>query len=1203
MLRLENQIKWIGLLLLRWTGRWSWCVCWLAGVTLAPPIYAYRCGELITTEILSPLSRELILPSYLRHVVEPVLDEGDRRGFAELSQLRGNHLLLKSEASRNVIRFVNDPGLVYPQEGLPEVDIVSGRRGLRSESEIAVLSDPMAWDVERERAILRSALRADPYLHPLQWPEALPFRDHPTLAYHQREALTALLQMEKTARGAARFRRGISLPVAGGKTLVAGVYTDQLGQLLARQKAPGWKKKPKVLFVTQNRLILRRSIAALTPLLKIDSRNIAEIFGQSPGRAWGSGIPDTTEMIAITRSSYWVQMQEIHRLLSADPDQPWVLIMDEAHHIGREQGEFEDILKDLDAVADHRHRLLLLSATLWHQDRRLISEFLGGNVYGSFLNAEEQARLKLGLDLVLLCRLQYYRGMQQGYLAPVRGLQLVREVKGKSTADLLYQERYDAKSKTRQVVVPHSLVQDMARRIQNNRRNNVTDRGVIFAPTQAHATIYARELSKLLEEEVRPLHTGEGVDPDTYGWFADKEKKHKYVVVVDMFNEGVDIPPINLVILARPYTQTRNGFAALIQQLGRGNRTDAFKPELRVIDYTLYTRWLKDGLSSISVESRWQSTEGGRRGYVVVDDVVYDVKKFVAEFYQLFPGDGTFYTEYPFYDHARFIQTGLSAIMDLSAKHQLGDFYSDWGPKRLALTLAAELPDSLEKESLIARLEDDAYWGWSKSDGTMATIQKLQKPCQAAYRAFFEIGVLWKASGHSPVIDLPSLTDGEGLLSLHAALFPWWRDIEDHRHAARFIEPNDGALVLLEREGIRRNIPGVISDKERLKRLFVVMAQELELDEEQEEDRQRIIRYFEEECEWTDTDGNVLEAHRRHLAPSAPTSLRERGAFYRRPFQRSYRALAALAWLASRSSKTTPISLERIHERTEAEKLFSFLRPFAPREELDEDDWEAFRSESSAIAYLRDEANRFGIVSFTGNRFGTREVILQFARLIPDETDRAQVLDWLSSPRFGWTPADGANALHGIYSAAARIYRALYGIAVAYNRTAPPGKRFPLQELTTADGMQKLHDLMTLGTSLGRLTPEQCQQFWDPEFGALEYLMNSHPRLVPIGPWSKEFGALLFIKELARALPPSEEKTALMRWVGDVTFWNWKKTTGALARERQVAASQVIYRAFRVIALLYRRAFPGKRIVLSRLHLRSEARKIIESLLPPFQDD
>jgi len=61
----------------------------------------------------------------------------------------------------------------------------------------------------------------------------------------------------------------------------------------------------------------------------------------------------------------------------------------------------------------------------------------------------------------------------------------------------------------------------------------------------------------------------------------DYEEKIKYIFSVDIFNEGIDIPRVNQIIMLRP-TQSAIIF---IQQLGRGLRKAPYKDYLTVIDF------------------------------------------------------------------------------------------------------------------------------------------------------------------------------------------------------------------------------------------------------------------------------------------------------------------------------------------------------------------------------------------------------------------------------------------------------------------------------------------------------------------------------------------------------------------------------------------------------------------------------------------
>ncbi len=60
-----------------------------------------------------------------------------------------------------------------------------------------------------------------------------------------------------------------------------------------------------------------------------------------------------------------------------------------------------------------------------------------------------------------------------------------------------------------------------------------------------------------------------------------KDEKLDYIFTVDIFNEGIDIPRVNQVIMLRP-TQSAIIF---VQQLGRGLRKTKNKDYLTVIDF------------------------------------------------------------------------------------------------------------------------------------------------------------------------------------------------------------------------------------------------------------------------------------------------------------------------------------------------------------------------------------------------------------------------------------------------------------------------------------------------------------------------------------------------------------------------------------------------------------------------------------------
>lgn len=109
-------------------------------------------------------------------------------------------------------------------------------------------------------------------------------------------------------------------------------------------------------------------------------------------------------------------------------------------------------------------------------------------------------------------------------------------------------------------------------------------RGLIFCRTVQEAKLLSEHLQKLglktlavtgedteffREEAIRRIET------DT------PQDMLEYIVTVDIFNEGIDIPSLNQIIMARP---TKSAIV-FVQQLGRGLRKYKDKPYLTVIDF------------------------------------------------------------------------------------------------------------------------------------------------------------------------------------------------------------------------------------------------------------------------------------------------------------------------------------------------------------------------------------------------------------------------------------------------------------------------------------------------------------------------------------------------------------------------------------------------------------------------------------------
>ena len=112
-------------------------------------------------------------------------------------------------------------------------------------------------------------------------------------------------------------------------------------------------------------------------------------------------------------------------------------------------------------------------------------------------------------------------------------------------------------------------------------RKHGAKRTLAFCVSQSHADFMRAYLREHCELRVASVHSGEGSDPRQASLEKLQRGELDVLLCVDMFNEGLDVPSIDTVLMLRP-TESK---ILWLQQLGRGLRKDEGKSHLRVIDY------------------------------------------------------------------------------------------------------------------------------------------------------------------------------------------------------------------------------------------------------------------------------------------------------------------------------------------------------------------------------------------------------------------------------------------------------------------------------------------------------------------------------------------------------------------------------------------------------------------------------------------
>lgn len=251
--------------------------------------------------------------------------------------------------------------------------------------------------------------------------------------------------------------------------------------------------------------------------------------------------------------SYWdgvtfATVQSAYSRIESLPSVGLILV-DEAHHIGAEM-----FLRTIEAI---RPRMLGgVTATPWRGDGYEIDQILGPAVG----------------------RIGIAEGLQRGFLS---------EVDYRLLADNLDWEFIQGVSKygyslsqlNRKLILP-TRDEEAVRLIKEVFDNERRTAGIVFSPTVEHARFFSGMLRRY---GFRAEAISSQTPPRERDTLMSKFRAGQLDVVctVDLFNEGVDVPDVDLIVFMRA-THSRRIF---VQQLGRGLRISPGKDRVIVLDF------------------------------------------------------------------------------------------------------------------------------------------------------------------------------------------------------------------------------------------------------------------------------------------------------------------------------------------------------------------------------------------------------------------------------------------------------------------------------------------------------------------------------------------------------------------------------------------------------------------------------------------
>ena len=386
-------------------------------------------------------------------------------------------------------------------------------------------SDPAfeTYDPTRDASRLRRALADESGRTAVDLPINITTLDVRPYGYQQE--ILERLEAERTVHG--RRRNLVVMATGTGKTVVAALDFKRL-RLAGEVKS--------LLFVAHQERILTQSMSVFRQVLDLSTFGELFVSGERPTQ-W---------------EHVFASVQSLHSLdvTQLDPHRFDMVIVDEFHH--SEAPTYTRLLKHLQP-----HILLGLTATPERSDGQDIRHWFDGRT-------AVELRLWEALERQLLAPFQYFG---------------IHDDVDLSTARWKRGLGYDSAELSNLYTGHHARA-----RLVLKATNDTVDigqmRAIGFCVSIGHAEFMAETFTNA---SVPAIALTSRVDLATQRAAIEQLKLGtlKILFTVDLFNEGIDLPSVDTILLLRP-TESATIF---LQQLGRGLRLADNKPCLTVLDF------------------------------------------------------------------------------------------------------------------------------------------------------------------------------------------------------------------------------------------------------------------------------------------------------------------------------------------------------------------------------------------------------------------------------------------------------------------------------------------------------------------------------------------------------------------------------------------------------------------------------------------
>ena len=249
----------------------------------------------------------------------------------------------------------------------------------------------------------------------------------------------------------------------------------------------------------------------------------------------------------------------------AEQHLPSLIMIDETHHVG-ENSKFAELLdlcgdeKDpQDAIPTNRSKHFGVTATPWRGDKFDITTRFG------------EPSFRMGIA----------EGMKAGYLAAVDYRLFVDNIDWEFVRQASAHQ-YSVRELNRSLFLPQRDG-EVIETLREAWRETQDPRAILFCQTIEHAEHMAGLLAASDQAWARAAFLHSALPRQRRQILLNEFRLGRVPVItcVDVFNEGVDVPDVNLIGFLR-VTHSRRIF---VQQLGRGLRLSPGKKELKVLDF------------------------------------------------------------------------------------------------------------------------------------------------------------------------------------------------------------------------------------------------------------------------------------------------------------------------------------------------------------------------------------------------------------------------------------------------------------------------------------------------------------------------------------------------------------------------------------------------------------------------------------------